>query len=117
MLSFSACQPATEENERRTVTSAPGAAAGTDEEGDASEADANPQTPANPEDEDNGNYTMTGERPAEVCGKAGFTYLSRGYLFKECGTCHFNDNQFGVCLLYTSPSPRDRQKSRMPSSA
>ena len=24
---------------------------------------------------------------------------------------------FGVCLLYTSPSPRDRQKSRMPSSA
>ena len=25
--------------------------------------------------------------------------------------------QFYVCLLYTSPSPRDRQKSRMPSSA
>ena len=25
-------------------------------------------------------------------------------------------NQMG-CLLYTSPSPRDRQKSRMPSSA
>ena len=24
---------------------------------------------------------------------------------------------FGDCLLYTSPSPRDRQKSRMPSSA
>ena len=24
---------------------------------------------------------------------------------------------FGICLLYTSPSPRDRQKSRMPSSA
>ena len=26
-------------------------------------------------------------------------------------------NQAGYCLLYTSPSPRDRQKSRMPSSA
>ena len=26
-------------------------------------------------------------------------------------------NQFIICLLYTSPSPRDRQKSRMPSSA
>ena len=26
-------------------------------------------------------------------------------------------SQFDVCLLYTSPSPRDRQKSRMPSSA
>ena len=27
------------------------------------------------------------------------------------------DHYFGTCLLYTSPSPRDRQKSRMPSSA
>ena len=26
-------------------------------------------------------------------------------------------NQVISCLLYTSPSPRDRQKSRMPSSA
>ena len=25
--------------------------------------------------------------------------------------------QIKFCLLYTSPSPRDRQKSRMPSSA
>ena len=25
--------------------------------------------------------------------------------------------QYRYCLLYTSPSPRDRQKSRMPSSA
>ena len=29
-----------------------------------------------------------------------------------------NTSDFGTtCLLYTSPSPRDRQKSRMPSSA
>ena len=28
-----------------------------------------------------------------------------------------NYNPFKICLLYTSPSPRDRQKSRMPSSA
>ena len=27
------------------------------------------------------------------------------------------DGKTGDCLLYTSPSPRDRQKSRMPSSA
>ena len=27
------------------------------------------------------------------------------------------DSQYRHCLLYTSPSPRDRQKSRMPSSA
>ena len=30
---------------------------------------------------------------------------------------YFNDPQGNSCLLYTSPSPRDRQKSRMPSSA
>ena len=29
--------------------------------------------------------------------------------------CVTHDNS--TCLLYTSPSPRDRQKSRMPSSA
>ena len=32
------------------------------------------------------------------------------------GSCN-PDFQNGDCLLYTSPSPRDRQKSRMPSSA
>ena len=32
-------------------------------------------------------------------------WLKRGFCMNEC------------CLLYTSPSPRDRQKSRMPSSA
>ena len=33
--------------------------------------------------------------------------VSKGVLWNDAGTC----------LLYTSPSPRDRQKSRMPSSA
>ena len=28
-----------------------------------------------------------------------------------------SDNQLGICLLYTSPSPRDGLLSRMPSSA
>ena len=28
-----------------------------------------------------------------------------------------NDDEFLFCLLYTSPSPRDRTRSRMPSSA
>ena len=28
-----------------------------------------------------------------------------------------NSENDSLCLLYTSPSPRDRQKSRMPSSA
>ena len=29
----------------------------------------------------------------------------------------FRSGKIKICLLYTSPSPRDRQKSRMPSSA
>ena len=29
----------------------------------------------------------------------------------------YEAEQEHICLLYTSPSPRDRQKSRMPSSA
>ena len=36
-----------------------------------------------------------------------------GYAFSAMGM----DMYLGACLLYTSPSPRDRQKSRMPSSA
>ena len=39
-------------------------------------------------------------------------------IVKECAS-FFSEWQAGfrACLLYTSPSPRDRQKSRMPSSA
>ena len=29
----------------------------------------------------------------------------------------FNDSKWSACLLYTSPSPRDKRQSRMPSSA
>ena len=36
--------------------------------------------------------------------------------FGACGEGYFRLSAFN-CLLYTSPSPRDRQKSRMPSSA
>ena len=32
-------------------------------------------------------------------------------------TLETKENGTKTCLLYTSPSPRDRQKSRMPSSA
>ena len=35
----------------------------------------------------------------------------------EAATRNYKDNKGNICLLYTSPSPRDRQKSRMPSSA
>ena len=41
--------------------------------------------------------------------------LSPSPLLVEDTSIYFE--QWGNCLLYTSPSPRDRQKSRMPSSA
>ena len=46
--------------------------------------------------------------------------ISIGLLFSVLLTRFLKGQLFGVtstCLLYTSPSPRDRQKSRMPSSA
>ena len=35
----------------------------------------------------------------------------------EVRSVEFNDGLLSICLLYTSPSPRDRTRSRMPSSA
>ena len=48
-----------------------------------------------------------------------------GSILGKCGTSKNKKNpdrclpraKASNCLLYTSPSPRDRQKSRMPSSA
>ena len=43
---------------------------------------------------------------------------AKEYTEKYCPTPYVNDSRTdSACLLYTSPSPRDRQKSRMPSSA
>ena len=60
------------------------------------------------------------------CGKttllrllAGFEYPTSGNLLLDGSdiTALPPDKRPTNCLLYTSPSPRDRQKSRMPSSA
>ena len=56
-------------------------------------------------------------------GKTTTINILTGLVNKDSGeTKVFNkdtekDFRFTRCLLYTSPSPRDRQKSRMPSSA
>ena len=47
-----------------------------------------------------------------------FVFIPDGETPEECA--RFHDVEYldiTDCLLYTSPSPRDRQKSRMPSSA
>ena len=38
-------------------------------------------------------------------------------MYNELTSASDYEYQHQTCLLYTSPSPRDRQKSRMPSSA
>ena len=55
-------------------------------------------------------------------GKAGTIYFevdtgTQGQIQASVLTQHLGMRSDGTCLLYTSPSPRDRQKSRMPSSA
>ena len=51
---------------------------------------------------------------AAAAGGLPFVHLSTDYVFDGSGSAPFTPEN---CLLYTSPSPRDRQKSRMPSSA
>ena len=48
-----------------------------------------------------------------------FSYLAAypGYYFSGDGGYKDEDGYVYICLLYTSPSPRDRTRSRMPSSA
>ena len=52
----------------------------------------------------------------------GSTYTLNSIVEWPANSGHFyqtnmNNTISDICLLYTSPSPRDRQKSRMPSSA
>ena len=51
--------------------------------------------------------SFEGKKPAEMIQK----------LVESAVANAENKQVIDVCLLYTSPSPRDRQKSRMPSSA
>ena len=46
-----------------------------------------------------------------------FDVLLEEETFPTCGGSQKILRRWTICLLYTSPSPRDRQKSRMPSSA
>ena len=45
------------------------------------------------------------------CIDTGNTIIKRDFKLER------DNEKYRICLLYTSPSPRDRQKSRMPSSA
>ena len=51
-----------------------------------------------------------------LCGLLETVLQEEGYTVSSVH-CGESALQYMDCLLYTSPSPRDRQKSRMPSSA
>ena len=56
---------------------------------------------------------------SDTLSKLGFEHniLSSNDLSKRLGTNFYNTALHTNCLLYTSPSPRDMRRSRMPSSA
>ena len=62
--------------------------------------------------------------PGEFCtllgasgsGKSTILRVIAGFETLDSGRLEINDKDMS-CLLYTSPSPRDRTRSRMPSSA
>ena len=53
----------------------------------------------------------------EVISKMSKYNVPIAVLSSQDKTKHYQESHKYPCLLYTSPSPRDRQKSRMPSSA
>ena len=58
------------------------------------------------------------ETADSIALQAGTTGISVGRFLRSLGYRNIDDVKRSLsCLLYTSPSPRDRQKYRMPSSA
>ena len=77
---------------------------------------------------------MVGLRPIAELMTINFAFLAMDQIVNHAAKMHYMFNgqikvplvirtvggggrQLGACLLYTSPSPRDRTRSRMPSSA
>ena len=57
-------------------------------------------------------------RDARQISEMNFDYYSDDYRPLNKGDMYFTpDGTAFICLLYTSPSPRDMRRSRMPSSA
>ena len=61
-------------------------------------------------------YNLKGNGLAEAAMKSVMNILRKCY-YTSADPAHTLYEWRNNCLLYTSPSPRDRQKSRMPSSA
>ena len=56
--------------------------------------------------------------PGKATYNAVLDSINAGYRHIDTARAYGNEEDVGsACLLYTSPSPRDRTRSRMPSSA
>ena len=74
-----------------------------------------PTTPASKQAETSSSQTVTPSQQAGTSSQpTGMTSQQSGSSSQQGGT---ESHQAGLCLLYTSPSPRDQRGSRMPSSA
>ena len=63
-------------------------------------------------------FTQTNKEEIFVCSKnKDLDLIELDQLLQTVGWSRRPIRRVKSCLLYTSPSPRDRQKSRMPSSA
>ena len=62
-------------------------------------------------------YVIGQELAKKKLAVAVYNHYKRIEISKQRGKNEVELTKSNICLLYTSPSPRDRQKSRMPSSA
>ena len=63
-------------------------------------------------------YTLLEERGIKVLEEDAEPTLDVDSIMAEVENAENNNDDMGIsCLLYTSPSPRDTERSRMPSSA
>ena len=68
------------------------------------------------EDDERASFARFDADPGEILNRLGLLYSHQGR-FEEAAQRFERAIALGACLLYTSPSPRDRTRSRMPSSA
>ena len=57
------------------------------------------------------------QKPTDILRPLGGMSQMAHFMLFGIHSMKYDEFLFWTCLLYTSPSPRDRQKSRMPSSA